>query len=344
MLSFFTTYILTNFIFGLILWAFIHKIMENSSTSTENIFIFLLSGLAGAPLLTIIGLYYCLLLLPHQSNVVYITIVVSFFSMIAIYAREILTYHIKNVWLKYRQECIVGISFFALLVTVSYIYTSKRPLTEHDPLEYATWAKILYQEKSIIYQPINYNIATGFTYIALHGYSFTLTGVWENLFSGAKYTDQYFKSINMYYAALLMLFLYGILALVNKKIAMFGVFILALTYGFFISTLRFHLDTFRITILCFATFFILNYFKSKSVASLYIGFIFMGFNASIHSLGVFMTVIWGLTFLLFDKSPLKDRITKLSIASACFLIFGGCHYVFDIFWGTGWLFQSIKFF
>jgi hypothetical protein len=69
-----------------------------------------------------------------------------------------------------------------------------------------------------------------------------------------------------------------------------------------------------------------------------------GMTAFVHSLGVFMVVFELALVFVFLKQPWLYRMRLLTYCVIMVLLLGGIHYLIDTFYGTGWIFQEIKYY
>jgi hypothetical protein len=72
--------------------------------------------------------------------------------------------------------------------------------------------------------------------------------------------------------------------------------------------------------------------------------LFAGGQAYIHSLGVFIAVFISISFFVFYPSQIKEKVKFSLLLFLTILLSGGIHYIMDVFFGTGWIFQEIKYY
>jgi hypothetical protein len=198
----------------------------------------------------------------------------------------------------------------------------------------------------IDYPEHRFDKATGFYYVGLHGFLFPLVLTWEKLVGSlVNYqSDYFFKAISGVYSFLVISLFY----LFNRKFfptsrAVIHTLLLLFTYGFFIVSLRFHIDTARLFFFIVSTLFFMACIRTDKASVWILAGACFGIQAYGHSLGVFLSIIALATLTIFSKVDLV-RFKLLSIAGTCMIAFGGIHYIIDIFWGTGWILKDIKFY
>jgi hypothetical protein len=72
--------------------------------------------------------------------------------------------------------------------------------------------------------------------------------------------------------------------------------------------------------------------------------VFAAAQAYIHSLGVFIAIFLSLSFFIFYPAKFSQKARQSFILFIIIILFGGIHYVMDVFLGTGWIFQEIKYY
>jgi hypothetical protein len=237
--------------------------------------------------------------------------------------------------------------FMILLLVYGFGLTIYLPVTDHDALIYASQGKIFYQDMSIGYGPIRFDEASAYQYIGMHGFSFPLQLTWERIWQGSigGTGDLFFRSLNYYYLLLLLLLPYYWLRKMDVRYGLLAILVLFLTQVFMDKLIHYSLDTYRLFFFVVMTIFMLKTVKSGSRLAL-IGFgIFAGLAGNAHSFGMILfPMALGAAFLFMQGHIVKERIPKLALVGAICLLCGGLHYVIDILWGTGWVFQEMRYF
>lgn len=357
LISFLLLFFLTNIFFSVVICSVFLKFKSNKNSPKE----LLLYSLAAGPALTSILLYYLLLLMPGLPYFFYIGAILVFFGGLAFFSRRnvpipihIVTDYISKWKFINKSTSDKWDRYYPLLFFISIAYYMVlgiknvviKPITGHDMLEYAIQGKIFYQNCLIKYQQHIFDAASNFYYVGLHGYGFPLLATWERIFThyfGIN-TDYYFRSVTVYYGLIILLVVYYWLNKRDKYIALAGVIALYMSYGFIIAVSEFHIDTFRIslftiTFICFA-----KTIKDNTWFAFFSFGLFGGLQAFSHSLGAILIIVELGLLLFFIKTNLADRILKLGFTTIIILLFGGIHYILDVFFGTGWIFQNIKFY
>ena len=373
MLSFLLAFVLTNVIFSLVL--LLPLLRWDGSRHYQRTDLFLLA-LGLGPAITSLLLYYLFWLSPGQASGYYIGVIGgAFFLMLALNLKQLpalvslisgmvgtawreflhfirIDKAIRNVRGKEGELWARSSTWVFLLFSVLWIWWSylllMRPLMGHDVLEYAVQGRHLFLEKAVVYQAHHYHELSGFYYVGLHGWGYPLQQSWACLWDDAMGQggfDLFFKAQTPWYGFLVMALVYRQLRGVDGRLANLGLLVMTMTYGWLLTTYSFHVDTFRIFLLMALLLVTMMAVKRADGFSLTAVGIFGGLAAFAHSLGVLVAGISLFTLLLFLPGKLiKERLPRLVGIGALLLLFGGIHYVMDVFYGTGWIFKSIKFY
>lgn len=341
------------FVAGGIILAGMFQRMFNRTNGISPSFIILL-GVGFSPFWIALVLYYSFLLLPGQSDVIYLFLVYGGFLSMGIYVKRqivILLYYVKTqivtIFKKHPLIFVLGIlSVLFVLTGWSYYITSKQ-LTEHDVLEYAVQGKVFYETKFIGYSAHRVDAASGFYYVGLHGFSFPLQATNERLLNSIfqMNSDFLFRSMNSIYGLLVLagLFLLGI----KRNGLWFSLFFvtgLLMSYGFFETIMKYHIDNFRIFFFLTAVFLAFNYLKNNDFKLLLFTAVFLGAQANAHSLGCLLAIVIIGVLFLFSTTPILTRVRQFALFAVVFLLCGALHYILDVCIGTGWIFQEVKFY
>lgn len=324
----------------------------------------LLYSLGIGPGLSTLFLYYLLVLLPGFSSYFYIAflLLINIIIYITNY-KSIIDYFkvIKRIFFQIVSIFNFKISlkdylfqthnlFIIILLIVSFgglniLLFNLMP--GHDFFEYMVQGKYFFENKSINYVEHHYNFKTGFYYVGLHGWSFPLHSTIELMFDDIFYFGYhlYFKSLTLIYGLLILSIIY---LLVKRYTDIFYslsvVIILLLTKGFIVSIYYFHIDSYRIYFFILSFILIISYLNKPSLNTLITLSIVSGISSFSHSLGVFICIIFFLVLLLFCNSRTNIKARNISLFIVLLLLFGGIHYVIDVFYGTGWIIKSLKFY
>jgi hypothetical protein len=373
-LVFVLLFVLTNGVFSLAVSLCLFRFDKQKTIAPFQKLIF---ALALAPFLTSLFLYYLFWLVPGMAPISYIVVITSFFIILGalninsfpeLYSviRQRFNF-ISKTNVEDKNKFLLDLKFiklyssdytlnyFNILTHAVVLYLSWQwlwrligiPIIGHDMLEYAIQARYFAHHRIIEYVQNRFHPENEFFYVGLHGFSFPLLGSWEVLFSelfGKTENDYYYKSITGYYGFLIFFTQFHWLKRINILLAAAASVILFFTYGFFITITEYHIDSYRIFMII-ASFITLAYaVKYHNNFTLVLLGIFAGAQAFIHSFGVFLSVFIVLSFFLFYKSTLQKRIVNAIIITLIIMLMGGIHYVMDVLFGTGWIFQEIKYY
>ena len=360
--------------FSIALASFIFKIDTNNliPSSLKIIFSF---GLA--PFIITLLLHYLMWIFPFQSAIFYVGIIFSLFSIVFFYSLKAFPKFLEFVKEKFifiyttnvqeKEIAIINNKFFRIyfnkqgvkfetifIIIISLIacfywllQIIGTPIIGHDMLEYAIQAKHFAREKIIEYIPNRYHAENNFFYVGLHGFSFPLMGTWEYLFSENfdVYNNDYFlRSVTGYYSFLVFFLQFVLLKRVNLFLAVFSSLLLFCTYGFYLTVTAYHIDSYRIFMITSSMVLLAMSIKNKNVLLVVLLGLFAGGQAYIHSLGVFIAVFISISFFVFYPSQIKEKVKFSLLLFLTILLSGGIHYIMDVFFGTGWIFQEIKYY
>ena len=347
-------FILTNIIFSLIICAALIRLNKDNIHSNLELFIYSL-GLGA--IFTSLLLYYLLLFLPHHSNLFYFLTVFIVYFILLLLGRKFFRVFVrgirkkienskkkfKNLNTSHKIELILFTSILILLISsFLFLYLTKTlqaPLDGSDALEYGTWGKIFFKEKSLEYKWISPYPKTGF-YSKLHSApSFSLLLTWEKI-TGSFFNinkDLYYKSISTFYGLLILIVMFFWLCKKSKYLALLGAFALLSGFSFFQVLIAQHLDSFRIFFLIISWIYLAYAIKKKDSLSFLLLGIFSGFAAFSHTIGAVIAIFNCLALFLFLKGNLKYKLTKTFYVIFLIIAFGWIHYILDIFWGYGWI-------
>lgn len=368
-LTFIINAIVTYGLGGLALWLCLMRWNKTQKVSNTELLLYAAGmGPAAATLL----LYYLLWLLPGQADVFYVGSISFLFVALIAWNKKLLGTAFANVRgvLKHMGRSLnepfgsegehgliedvkrfvfsdrTFFLFFILLAVWSIGLTIAKPLNSHDMLIYASQGKVFYQDKLISYGPVRWDEASNYLYIGLHAFSFPLQTTWDLLWNGVFGTkgDWYTRSLNFHYLLLLFSMAYYHLRKVDVRLALLAVFVLVFTKISLDKIMYYSLDTYRLFFFTAMVFLLLKAVKHNDWSSTIGMGIMGGFAAGAHSFGVIVLPIVGFAFLVCLPGHLiKDRLPKVGVVALLFLLTGALHYIIDILWGTGWIFQDIKF-
>ena len=336
---------------GLIIASGLQFILKKDRQLVQDPILLLIAGIGLSPYLIGILLNYLLWIVPERTDSFYfISILLCFLVLFLLFRKEIspLISGVLEIISKINRRLILLASLGLVVVGLGWsFYITKKAITEHDTLEYAVQGKIFYETKTVTYDDHNFDEGSGFYYVGLHGYSFPLIASWERIGNSILKSDSdyLFRSINSLYGILILL---SIVFFAYRKsgieVAIALLIALPFAYGFFETIFKYHIDFYRIFFLNYSILGMILLIKRPSTPLLIALGIFLGAQANAHSLGALLYLIQLFVIFLFLPlnlfSRLKYSIGLLSIS----LFFGSLHYLLDVVWGTGWIFQEIKFY
>jgi hypothetical protein len=226
------------------------------------------------------------------------------------------------------------------------VLLSNKPLADHDILEYGTQGRIFLRDMAIRYEAHHFDQATGFYYVGLHGFAFPLLFTWEGLIGQliGSWSDVWVRLLTPYYAWLTVSFLWAVLRGYGPWVGLWVSALFALTLGFIYLNTIYHVDPFRLFLFTAAFSLFMVAMRDPQRIGVVLWGVAMGAHAMTHSLGMILAPFMLASFLFFALGGMKQRIESTVLATGCFLVAGGLHYVVDILFGTGWLFKDITWF
>jgi len=346
----------------------------NASNKTGKTELLIYSFGLGPPLVTLL-LHYLLFLTPGLNNWYYFGFIWVIFGSMTLWGKNYFYDYLK-AWKPLLQLMRSGFRFslrpkkilrifkkegfaqwmaqgkplalLGLLFLIKWIgVTLFEPISGHDMLEYTIQARIFFEEKLIQYEFHRFDEASSFYYVGLHGFAFPLIGTWEQFwneifgFQG----EHLLKSVTGFYAGLILALGYYWLNKVSSQLATFGIYFIYFTFGFYLTSIVFHIDTFRIFLFLAMAVFTLKLIQYNDRFSLVVSGVFGGCASMAHSIGMMLTCFALLTaFVFLEGNWTSTKLKKTVVFGLLVLAFGGFHYVLDSLIGTGWVFREIKFY
>lgn len=232
-------------------------------------------------------------------------------------------------------------SLFLLVVTVLFLVN--KPLVDHDVLEYGVQGRRFMHEMAILYQRFQFDPSNGFHYVGLHGSSFPLLFTWEGLMGGITGLDSdlWVRSITMWYGWLLIALCWSLLRRMDRWLAVAGGVVLAVPVGFLFLLTIYHLDSYRVFFFTAAAGAFVALLHGPARDRLLLFAVLAGAETFIHSVGAILVGMMFVVLLFTLAGPWGQRLRWSALAGAVVLLMGGIHYVLDVVFGTGWIFQDI---
>lgn len=344
LLHFAGLFVLTNLCFGGVVAAFL---LGRNDRLQLPAWPLILIGLGLGPFLTTVVLYYALVFWHGIPPVLLLLLPVLFFVGLSMSARD--------GWLKLKQAMLdipralrdrslwLFLLGSAFILFIAVIFLVNKSLVDHDVLEYGVQGKIFLRDLAIVYQQHHFDLASGFYYVGLHGFSFPLLFTWEGLTASFVdiRSDLWVRSMTMWYGWLLIAFLWSIVRRIDRWMAVASSIAVAVPVGFLFLVTIYHLDSYRIFFFTVALAGFVALLQAPSWERLILFSVLCGAQAFIHSVGAILAGTLCLVLLLFLPFRWGKRAAWVLCAAAVMLAVGAVHYVADVFLGTGWIFQDI---
>lgn len=232
------------------------------------------------------------------------------------------------------------------LMAAGCVVLAYKPLVDHDALEYGVQGRIFLRDRALAYAHHRFDASTGFYYVGLHGFAYPLLFAWEGLVDGVfgVSSDLWVRSGSLYNGGLLLALTWTVLRRRDAALALIGTATLALAQGALFLFVVYHLDSCRILLFTAAALLFMAALEQPSNARAWLFGGVCGAQAFVHSVGAILGggMLFLLPFLMAGTWRRRSAVT--GIACTAFLLFGGLHYVLDVFLGTGWIFKDILWF
>lgn len=334
----------TNVLFGLIVAAVFLRFRERLLLPAWPL---VLAGFGTGPFLVTVVLYYLLLLGPGVPPFVLLAVPFLVFMLLAWWAGP--GWHeigrlFKGIPRLFRETSMwFLLAGSALLFAITVVFLANKPLVDHDVLEYAVQGRNFLRDGVIRYSQYRFDAATGFHYVGLHGFSFPLLFTWEGLWGGftGVSSDIWARSITMWYAWLLILFVWSLLRRFGSWVALAGSLVLTASLGFLFLVTIYHLDSMRIFFFTVSLAAFIAVFRAPGLERILLLAVLCAGGSFVHSIGAILSAMLWVVLLVMLPVPIRDRIRWTVPALGLMLALGGVHYVLDILFGTGWVFQDL---
>jgi hypothetical protein len=298
-----------------------------------------------APLLMSALLYYLLILLPQQSIVFYFAVSLGCLISFSFLFHKIKTATLNQLQLKIKslngtEKIISCLLLFLFLCSLGYSFW--RPLSEHDTFEYMFLGKQLALKKQLLISNYRFDENSGSFFVGLHGLLYPLLFTWQVFINQIMHVDSewWFKSLSGFYTLLFIAMFAGFIKTINQKLILFALALIFSTYAIVFSMLQFHLEMIRLFLFVAALYLLVSYIKSAKNQLKLLGLV-LGLQASIHFIGMVISIIsFGLLFLFMQNSFFK-RVKVLSVPFIIFIFAGLLHYILEYWLGDGYWWLKI---
>lgn len=316
----------------------------------------LLYALGLAPALAALALYYALLMFPGGGPSAYVLTVGALFLVPGVIAAapalrrfpaEGHSALARFDAMPLRVKAVSALFWVLVLIPLAWFlwhylkYAFWYPLNGHDVLEYACQGKFFFNERAIYPFYDSSFPGTGIVFASKHAPGFPLLLTWGRFYDALgrqSESDLFFRSIGVWYGFLILAVQAFWLSKLNRWLALLGIFaILGNSWFFAAIVTEHHLDTFRIFLLMLSWIWLARHIYDDDRLSLYIFGACAGLAAFAHSIGMVLVIISLSALFLFARGGIKARIYKAVAAALLALLFGGGHYLLDLFCGRHWV-------
>lgn len=347
MFFFLIKFLLTAVLFSLVIgMALVKWNMKNTMEQRLSNLELVAYSLGLGPVVTVLMLYYLLMLLPGMGNLFYFLFIMAVYAGLAVWAREsflIIIDEIKTTLKKGIHFTVIIIAVLIAAFLVMYLSnTLQTPLEGHDILVHGNIGKYYFAEKDLSYRDYIHNEQNGFFYRGSPKPAVSLLLTWELILNhvisepSQSRQDLYFRSISAYYGLLILLLCYRLLYRQNKYLALVGVVVLLSGLQFFLGLVHYHLDSYRVYFFLLSWVFLVYSLEKPNRFPVILLGLFSGLAAFTHLLGAAAAVLNLSALFIFYKGSFKNRVINALIVAAAIIVSGGIHYILEIFIGASW--------
>jgi hypothetical protein len=354
MVLFYFKFVLTGILFSLVIGALLVRFDKNRGYSSLELVLY---SLGLGPAITVLILYYLMLLVPGKPHFFYLAAVFLIFGVMFIFALKGFAALGRRLY-HWAKSCIAAWKGFdtrqkikitaywgvlsILLAGFLVIYptrTLQTPMEHHDALVYGNLAKLHYQKREVTYSPVMLPAENGFVFQGTQKPSFSLLLTWEMMLNPKTANqqrdfDMFFKSTSGYYGLLIAAVFFLWLYRKNKYLALLGLLALLSGLRFFFMLLNYHLDAYRIFFLLVSWVWLAYAVKKKDRFSMVLLGVFSGLAAFSHLIGFVAAALSGMALLLFDDCRFKSRLAKVAALALFVIACGGVHYLLEAIMGA----------
>ncbi len=340
MLSFSTNILVSYILTPLIIYRILYRTCYRTADGAKPFFVLAAFGIG--PLVPSLLLYYLFLLVPGRPVLFYLINVFLVLAMLYVTVRvsprdilaAIKTTFVNDYGRLVRWALMVAIAVFCVVWLCLVVET---PIIRHDVFEYATLAKLFARDRKIVYSEHLFDPVTQFYYVGRHGFFFPLIASWERLVNSALHIDSdlFFKSISGYYLLLIVL---GQLLVFHKKRPLLALFVpmnTLLVTALVSNLVYFHLDTVRLFFIGLCTLFVYYFMYTKSPPILYLLGVCLGLGLNIHATALMFAAVMFPIVVFIPQGFLAEKLKRALALGGLIIMFGGIHYILDLFIGRG---------
>jgi len=210
------------------------------------------------------------------------------------------------------------------------------PLTANDPLQYATVARWVYEDKSVISYPyIEPDQGAGRFAGFSHPLGYISLMVWSYLLQGHAESAGLIKLISPIYVLYTLLLLWRLLSGRGRLHGLIAALALLCTPFYYDMSSICHIDPLRIYTFFLSFVVLAELLKKPALWKVVLSGLAIGASMYSHSIGVLTGPFFALIYLVESKEKPSRRIINLLLIAVIALTVGGSQYVYNyFFFGT----------
>jgi len=206
------------------------------------------------------------------------------------------------------------------------------PLTANDPLEYATVARWIYEERSVASYPyVDPDQPAGRFGGFSHPLGYISLMVWSYLLQGHAESAGLIKLVSPFYVLYTLLLLWRLLLVRGRLHGLIAALALLCTPFYYDMSAICHIDPLRIYTFFLAFVVLAELLEKPAFWKMVLSGLAIGASMYSHSIGVLTGPFFGLIYLVESKEKLSRRIINLLVVAVIALTVGGSQYVSNYF-------------
>jgi len=223
---------------------------------------------------------------------------------------------------------------WVLLICLAFLFGTlvfqavATPLTANDPLEYATVARWIYEERSAASYPyVDPNQPSGRFAGFSHPPGYLSLMVWSYLLQGHAESAGLIKLISPFYVLYTLLLLWRLLLIRGRLHGLIAALALLCTPFYYDMSAICHIDPLRIYTFFLAFVVLAELLEKPAFWKVILSGLAVGASMYSHSIGVLTGPFFGLIYLLGSKEKITRRLTNLAVVALIALTVGGSQYI-----------------